>query len=138
MLLRAGAPPRQLQLVPVRAPPPGEEGRARECPVCLEETRSNAQWALFPCGHGTCRPCYGRLVAKPQQDAACPLCRAPLKEPVPGAPRPPACMHAALEQLRFVASASARAAYCCAVPFQGPQQGVCKSSTGLGVLCERW
>ena len=85
--LRAEAPRRALQLVPVRAPAAAEEGRARECPVCLEETLANARWAVFPCGHGTCCACYGRLVAKPQQDAACPLCRAPLTEPVPGAGR---------------------------------------------------
>ena len=59
----------------------------RECPVCLEEGAANAHWAVFPCGHATCRPCYERLVAKPQQDAACPLCRAPLCEPVPGTRR---------------------------------------------------
>ena len=57
----------------------------RECPVCLEETTSNAQWVIFGCHHATCRTCYAQLVAKPHQDAACPLCRSPLTELVPGA-----------------------------------------------------
>ena len=91
---RPGVAPRQLQLVPVCAPPAADEGRVRECPICLEETRANAAWVVFPCAHATCRPCYERLTAKPQQDAACPLCRAPLKEPAPGAMEPHSSLYA--------------------------------------------
>ncbi|EIE26415.1 hypothetical protein COCSUDRAFT_64482 [Coccomyxa subellipsoidea C-169] len=69
--------------LPTHAPPDDEEGTPRECPVCLEETTSNAQWVVFGCHHATCRTCYDQLVAKPHQDAACPLCRRPLTELVP-------------------------------------------------------
>ena len=31
-----------------------EEGKARECPICLEEVTSNAGWTKFSCTHGTC------------------------------------------------------------------------------------
>ena len=56
----------------------------RDCPVCLEEVTKNAEWVIFPCHHGTCRTCYGQLVGKPDGDAACPLCRTALTEPMPG------------------------------------------------------
>ncbi|BDA41006.1 hypothetical protein COCOBI_01-6610 [Coccomyxa sp. Obi] len=69
--------------LPVQAPPLEEEGTPRECPVCLEEITSNAQWVIFHCRHATCRTCFDQLVAKPHQDAACPLCRSLLTELVP-------------------------------------------------------
>ncbi|KAK9916394.1 hypothetical protein WJX75_002142 [Coccomyxa subellipsoidea] len=81
--LRENAARRPRRPLPTTAPPAEEEGTVRECPVCLEETTSNAQWVIFGCHHATCRTCYAQLVAKPHQDAACPLCRSPLTELVP-------------------------------------------------------
>ncbi|CAL8466708.1 g6244 [Coccomyxa elongata] len=69
--------------LPVQAPPLEGEGTPRECPVCLEEITSNSQWVIFHCRHATCRTCFDQLVAKPHQDAACPLCRSLLTELVP-------------------------------------------------------
>jgi hypothetical protein len=66
--------------VPLRAPAPGEEGAPRECAVCLETYTRNADWAVFACGHATCRPCYAKLLQRPGR--CCPLCRQPLVEPV--------------------------------------------------------
>ena len=40
---------------------------------------------VFPCNHATCKDCYHRLVGKLlEDDTVCPMCRAPLAEPVPG------------------------------------------------------
>lgn len=45
---------------------------------------------VFPCNHATCKDCYHRLVGKLlEDDTVCPMCRAPLAEPVPG--EPPLC-----------------------------------------------
>ena len=50
------------------------------CPCCIRVQ------VVFPCGHGTCRECYQRLVGKLLEDEmACPMCRAPLAEVDPGA-----------------------------------------------------
>jgi len=66
--------------LPLRAPAAGEEGAPRECAVCLETYTRNADWAVFACGHATCRPCYAKLLQRPGR--CCPLCRQPLVEPV--------------------------------------------------------
>ena len=82
---RARAARRPMRLLPVGGPPAADEGTRRECPVCLEEVTANAEWVVFPCRHSTCADCYHRIVGKLlEDDAACPMCRAPLAEPVPG------------------------------------------------------
>jgi len=40
---------------------------------------------VFPCNHATCKDCYQRLVVKLlEDDTVCPMCRAPLAEPILG------------------------------------------------------
>ncbi|KAK9813404.1 hypothetical protein WJX73_006296 [Symbiochloris irregularis] len=65
---RAAARPivaQPVRRLPVVDCPPEDEGKARECPVCLEETTVNASWTRFPCHHGTCRQCYEKLCSRP-------------------------------------------------------------------------
>ena len=89
---RSRAARRPMRLLPVGGPPAADEGTRRECPVCLEEVTANAEWVVFPCRHSTCADCYHRIVGKLlEDDAACPMCRAPLAEPVPGANLPVLC-----------------------------------------------
>ena len=57
--------------------------------VCWDRFLANRDWVLFQCKHGTCVPCYQRLLQQPGGAAACPLCRLPLMEPAPAAQLPP-------------------------------------------------
>lgn len=70
-------------MVPKKAveQPLSMEGQARECPVCWDKFAANRDWVMFQCQHGTCVPCYRRLLQQPGGLAACPLCRLPLMEP---------------------------------------------------------
>ncbi|CAL5227114.1 g10023 [Coccomyxa viridis] len=80
----------RVEMVPKKAmdQPASMDGHARECPVCWDKFRANREWVLFQCQHGTCVPCYQRLLLLPAGAASCPLCRLPLMEPAPSA-RPP-------------------------------------------------
>ena len=53
----------------------------RPMQVCWDKFRANREWVLFQCQHGTCVPCYQRLLQLPAGAASCPLCRLPLMEP---------------------------------------------------------
>lgn len=55
----------------------------RPVQVCWDKFVANREWVLFQCQHGTCVPCYQRLLQQPSGTASCPLCRLPLMEPAP-------------------------------------------------------
>ncbi|KAK9841793.1 hypothetical protein WJX81_003640 [Elliptochloris bilobata] len=99
-----------LKAVPVGSPPTEDEGVARECLVCLNEVRANAEWRVFPCGHMTCADCFARLLR--ERSACCPMCRLPLLERAavgPGAlaaARTPPAANQARGQLRPALEAS--------------------------------
>ena len=45
---------RRIRPLPVLQCDEAEEGKARDCPICLEEVTTNAGWTKFSCTHGTC------------------------------------------------------------------------------------
>ena len=47
----------------------------RSCPVCMEAPRTEHDWFCFPCGHGICAECNGKMIAR--RFLACPTCRTP-------------------------------------------------------------
>jgi len=51
-------------------PPPPPPPSSSECPICLERPKDTL---LIPCGHVLCKACGERM-------AACPICRADVKE----------------------------------------------------------
>lgn len=73
----------QLQPVGTFSPADEDEGKLRECPICFEETKQNADWLLLPCRHGICNTCYSKLVQELHKVTTCPFCRMPLLEPAP-------------------------------------------------------
>lgn len=61
--------------------------------VCWDKFEANKEWVMFQCQHGTCVPCYQRLLQLPSSAAACPLCRLPLMEPAAAATAQPPAPH---------------------------------------------
>ena len=45
---------RRTRPLPVLECDEAEDGKSRDCPICLEEVTSNVGWTKFSCTHGTC------------------------------------------------------------------------------------
>ena len=52
-----------------------------ECPVCLEEFRTNKRVRILPCNHAMCDKCTMRSMSRDMM--TCPLCREPIIESEP-------------------------------------------------------
>jgi hypothetical protein len=74
-------------------------GTTKECPICLDTVSLHSDtWAVFPCTHGCCRPCFSDLLRHSSRRVnnsavfavMCPLCRklavAPDGETMPSSP----------------------------------------------------
>jgi hypothetical protein len=60
------------------------EAETKECPICLDTVSLHSDtWAVFPCTHGCCRPCFSDLLRHSSRRVnnsavwavMCPLCR---------------------------------------------------------------
>jgi Ring finger domain len=66
------------------ATPESETSETKECPICLDAVAVHSDtWAIFPCSHGCCRPCFSDLLRHNSRRVnnravwavMCPLCR---------------------------------------------------------------